>query len=370
MAGITVGMTASLTGRYSHPGSQALDGVKAWIADISRRGGIMVGRSGPPLPVRLVHHDDGGDPRRCAELVERLITDDRVDILLGPYSSGLSISAAKVARQHGRALWNHGGAAEGIYGGGSRWVVGVLTPASAYFRGVVDFLAATRGRPHQVAIVSSSAGAFPREVATGAEGYCSQGVEEVLAYEYQAGTSDFRPILKQIAQYKPDLVLAVGRIEDDLRFARQLVDMGSVAANVGLIVTPLAAFGEALGDSAEGFLGPSQWEPGIIHDADYGPPGLEVLRSLTRQRPHGVDYPMAQGYAGCLVAQRCIEEAGSLDNGSLRDAAGRLDFTTFYGRFRIDATGRQVGHVMPVVQWSRGRKVVVWPPEMAAKGTI
>ena len=75
---------------------------------------------------------------------------------------------------------------------------------------------------------------------------------------------------------------------------------------------------------------------------------------------------MAQAYAACLVAQRCGEEAGTLDE-SLRHAAGRLDFTTFYGRFRIDAAGRQVGHVMPVVRWNRGRKVVVWPPEMVTE---
>ena len=220
MTSVTVGMTVSSTGRYSHPGSQALDGVQAWMDDVNRRGGIVVGRSGGPAPVRLVHYDDGSDARRCAALVERLIADDRADILLGPYSSGLSIAAARVARQRGRVLWNHGGAAEAIYGDGSPWVVGVLTPANAYFRGVVDFLVATKGRLRKVAIASSRAGAFPREVAAGATAYCrDQGTEEVLAYEYPAGASDFGPILRRIGRHKPDLVLGVGRIEDDIRFA-------------------------------------------------------------------------------------------------------------------------------------------------------
>jgi branched-chain amino acid transport system substrate-binding protein len=85
-------------------------------------------------------------------------------------------------------------------------------------------------------------------------------------------------------------------------------------------------------------------------------------------RAHGatdVDYPMAQAYAGCLVLQRCLAAAGSLEQPALRQAANHLDFTTFYGRYRIDpATGRQLGHVMPVVQWQEGAKVVVWPPDM------
>jgi branched-chain amino acid transport system substrate-binding protein len=71
---------------------------------------------------------------------------------------------------------------------------------------------------------------------------------------------------------------------------------------------------------------------------------------------------MAQAYAGGLVVQHCIETAGTLNQQVLREVASRLDFTTFYGRFRIDpSTGRQVGHRMPVVQWQEGRKVVVWP---------
>ena len=76
---------------------------------------------------------------------------------------------------------------------------------------------------------------------------------------------------------------------------------------------------------------------------------------------------MAQAYAGCLVAQRCIEEAGTLDQSTVRQAAGRMDFTTFYGRFLIaPATGRQLGYRMPVVRWERGEKAVVWPPEAVA----
>ncbi len=78
-----------------------------------------------------------------------------------------------------------------------------------------------------------------------------------------------------------------------------------------------------------------------------------------------IDYPMAQAYAGCLVVQRCIETAGSLDPSTLRQVAGELDFTTFYGRYRIDpCTGQQRGHIMPVVQWQQGAKVIVWPPEI------
>jgi branched-chain amino acid transport system substrate-binding protein len=130
------------------------------------------------------------------------------------------------------------------------------------------------------------------------------------------------------------------------------------------VAAPIQQFRDALGRDAEGFIGPSQWEPNAGYEADYGPAAGLVIASLSRLGPEPVDYPMVQAYAAGLVAQRCLEEAGDLEPATLRAAAARLDFSTFYGRFKIDPdTGRQVGRSGVVVQWQQGRKVVVWPPE-------
>ena len=73
---------------------------------------------------------------------------------------------------------------------------------------------------------------------------------------------------------------------------------------------------------------------------------------------------MVQAYAAGLVAQRSVEEAGILEPQALRSTANVLDFSTFYGRFKIEpATGRQIGRSVVLVQWQQGRKVIVWPPE-------
>ena len=77
---------------------------------------------------------------------------------------------------------------------------------------------------------------------------------------------------------------------------------------------------------------------------------------------------MAQAYAVGVVIQRCVEECGSLDDSELRQVAASLDFTTFYGRFRIDAdSGRPVGKPALLVQWREGSKGIVWPPEYRRK---
>jgi branched-chain amino acid transport system substrate-binding protein len=205
-------------------------------------------------------------------------------------------------------------------------------------------------------------------VGTGAAQYCQErGIEVVQSLAYPPETDNFIPLLQSLQADPPDVLLGVGRIEDDLRLAAQLSGIRIPLKITGLIVTPLQQFRTTLGEAANGFTGPSQWEPGVVNQPDYGPSTAEVLRSFQRYASAEVDidYPMAQAYAGCLVVQRCIEAAGSLHQTALRRVAGELDFTTFYGRFCIDPhTGRQLGHIMPVVQWQQGTKVMVWPPEM------
>src|SRR5215468_5343272 len=100
----------------------------------------------------------------------------------------------------------------------------------------------------------------------------------------------------------------------------------------------------------------------MVTEPAYGPSSAEVLTRLIACHPEGVDYPMAQAYAGGLIAQRCIEIAGTLDQHTLRQVASQLDCTTFYGRYSIDpSTGRQLGHRMPVIQWQDGHRIVIWP---------
>lgn len=365
---MTLGMTASLTGRYRGPGRQARAGVLAWIDDINRAGGIRVRNRSVRLPVRLVCYDDAGQNERCRTLTEHLIVEDHVDILLGPYASGLTRRAAAVAEQYERVLWNHGGSTDAVYDAGYAWVVGLLTPASRYFHGVIDAVADADPALRRVTILHGTTGAFPRDVAMGAAQHCRErGVETVHIIAYPPDTDDFTPLLDPLHTDPPDVLLGVGRIEDDLRLAAQLANIGLPLKATALIVTPLQQFQTLLGEAANGFAGPSQWEPGVVTSPDYGPSTAEVMRSFQRYASEDIDidYPMAQAYAGCLVVQRCIETAGTLSQSALRQVAGELNFTTFYGRYCIDPrTGRQLGHVMPVVQWQRGTKVIGWPPEM------
>ena len=353
---LRVGMTAALSGRYQTQGRQALLGIQAWVEETNRVGGIQL--QGQQRPVALIVYDDASDATRCGVYTERLLTADRVDILFGPYSSGLTLRAAESAAQYQHVLWNHGGALEPA----SAWAIGLLTPAPYYFHGVIDLVRQTTPACARIVIVHSTAGAFPRAVAAGAAQYSQAQGCQVTTLPYAPRTTDFTAVLDQLAAAQPHLVLGVGRIEDDVRFAQQYVHGAVRATAVALIATPLTLFRDTLGRDASRFLGPSQWEPGLVVCPDYGPTAQEVLQRLAFYAPQGVDYPMAQAYAAGLVAQRCLEVTPALDQQVMLHTARQLDFTTFYGRYRLDpTTGRQVGHVMPVVQWQGRRKVIRWP---------
>ena len=364
-------MSVSLTGQFGSQGRQALAGASAWVSDTNARGGIHVASHGGKLPIELTHYDDQSTARVARAGTEKLILDDRVDLLLGPYSSSLTLAALPVAERLQRVLWNHGGASDQIYAQGSRWVVGILTPASRYLHGVLDLVKDRGTAARTVAIVHSARGSFPAAVASGAESYAAEaGFQVEFKAQYSSPAFDFPAILQALLEREPDTILGVGRIEDDILLAKEMVRSGVRVGGIALVAAGIGRFGEALGGAATGFMGPSQWEPGANYQPDYGPSDRELAQRYKAFGPAfrpggGADYVMAQAYATGLVAQKCVEETGTLDNLALRETAGRLDFTTFYGRFKLEpGTGRQIGHSVSVVQWQGDRKVIVWPREL------
>ncbi|MFQ6031017.1 MAG: ABC transporter substrate-binding protein, partial [Dehalococcoidia bacterium] len=133
---IKVGMPVSLSGQFQVQGRQALAGIRTWVESVNRAGGLLVADLQWHFPVSLVYYDDASSAETARRVTERLILQDRVDLLFGPYSSVLSLASAAVAEEYRQVLWNQGGASDNIYRRGFRWVVGVLTPASEYLAGL------------------------------------------------------------------------------------------------------------------------------------------------------------------------------------------------------------------------------------------
>src|SRR2546425_5626993 len=136
---IRFGASISTSGRYALQGHQALAGLQAWAKATNVEGGVRISQLGETHAVTLIHYDDASSPERAVANVERLISVDRVRVLIGPYASDLTRVAVRVARQHSKLLWNHGGASDDIHRPDTG-VVGILTPVSRYFAGLLELV--------------------------------------------------------------------------------------------------------------------------------------------------------------------------------------------------------------------------------------
>ena len=362
---VIVGIPVSLTGQFWVQGRQTLAGIRAWVEDVNRRGGLTIGKASP-RPARLVYYDDASNRPTVREVTKRLIVEDRVDVLIGPYSSTLTTAAAEVAREHGKLMWNQGGASPNVYRRGNPWIVGVLTPATDYLAGLLESVRRSSPTAQTLALVRAKTGAFPRDICSGVLKRASGlGFRTVLSNEFDAAARDFGDVVAEVNRAGPDVLIVAGRFQNDLLLSEHLASSDARVGAVAVVAAGVQQFHDRLGPRSERFIGPSQWEPHAGGTVEHGPTANEVIASLGRAGHTAVDYPMAQAYAVGVVARRCLEEAGTTDSPALRRTASAMDFSTFYGRFKIDATGRPTDRQALLVQWQHGRKVIVWPPESA-----
>ncbi len=300
--------------------------------------------------VELVVRDDRSAARTAREQVEDLLR--RVDLLAGPYSSGLTRAVAPIAEAHGVVLWNHGGAADDIHAQRLRAPVGILTPASRYFEPALRWIP-----DGPVLVLCRRASGFSAAVTAGAEAAARRQGRPVRIATYSAADA-LRRFVARLAAEPPALLLAAGRFEDDVALAG-ILSHGARPPTV-LVAAGVRQFGEALGVAANGFVGPSQWQAGADVVPDLGSSAAHFVRRFTACFGVAPDYAAAQAYAAGVVMSRCVELAGTLDQERLRAAAATLDCTTLFGRFRIDpVTGLQTGHEMLLVEWVEGRRRVV-----------
>ena len=361
---IRFGATISTSGRYSLQGRQALAGLQAWAKATKLEGGVRISQLEGMLPVTLIHYDDAGSPERAVANVERLISVDRVDVLIGPYASDLTRAVVRVARQHGKLLWNHGGASDDIHRPDTG-VVGILTPVSRYFAGLLELVRTVDADAKKAVFLCRRGSRFGRLATRGAQAVGRRAGFVVAALAYSSLPEDLPQLMAKLRRQRPDLILSAGSFEDDCAIARESIAAGVRTKAFALTAAAMREFRQTLGTGAEGILAPGQWDPDARYVVDFGPTPSQVAERI-RAMGSASDYPAAQAYAACLIAQHCLEKAGRADDEALWRAACALDCTTFFGRFRINPrTGIQDRHEMVWVQWQGGKRVVVWPLSVA-----
>jgi branched-chain amino acid transport system substrate-binding protein len=357
---IKIGLSISLSGRFQLQGQQALQGVRLWQSYINAQGGIAV-QNGEKRLVRLTWYDDHSQISFARKNVFQLLREDKIDVLMGPYSSSLTMAVAEIAEEYKKVLWNYGGSSDEIFNHGRRYLVGIASPASDYLRGLPPWLAKECPTLARICVLYSGRGTFGWRVARGVlKSALDVAHDSVHLVPINVPWDNHDTILGVLFSIGPEIVLLVGSFQEELalmrtrhRWPRTVRAVAAVAAGVG-------DFCAELGQIADGVLGPSQWEPGMTFPNSAGPTSDWFLDGFQRQFGRPPDYIAAGSFATGLVLTECIRHAASLDDEKLRDAASNLDCNTFYGRFRIDSrTGIQTGHRMLLIRWQGDHKVVL-----------
>ena len=367
---IKVGLSTSLTGRFSGQGQQAFNGIRLWQSYINAQGGIALGDHGC-LPVRLIHYDDQSRASRAQQNALRLLKEDRVDILSGPYSSALTIAVAQVAEEHKKLLWNHGGSSDEISNRGLRYVISTPSPASDYLRGLPRWLEKKSPGLRRICIVHSSRGTFASQVARGVvEAAKLVGVHSVETLPMSSPLENVDAVVRGLHPIGPEVLVLAGSFQDEVRIMRARHLWPDTVREVAAVAAGVQAFYQELSQGAEGVIGPSQWEPEVRFEEPRQPDSDWFVRNFRERFGQLPEYTAAGSFAIGLVLAQCIRRACSLEDERLREIAAELDFTTFYGRFRIDpATGRQIGHCILLTRWQQSRKVVLGAEDASTEGS-
>jgi branched-chain amino acid transport system substrate-binding protein len=221
---IVFGAAISITGKTAKEGEYTRDGYQFAIDKLNESGGIKVG--GRSYRLALKYYDDETKPERTAQLIEKLINEDKVNLVLGPYGSSPTGTAAPICERYRIPMVEANGAAESIFAKGYKYSFMILSPAKGYLRGIIDLVRSKDPNAKTVAILGENE-SFSKEVAQGAAEHARQaGMQVVYDELYPTNAQDVSALVTAIKGKNPDLVLGSGHLQDSLLIVKQSRDLG------------------------------------------------------------------------------------------------------------------------------------------------
>jgi branched-chain amino acid transport system substrate-binding protein len=359
---IKIGASVSLSGNLARFGNMVKNGYELWAEQVNAAGGIDVG--GKKLPVEIVYYDDQSDNQTSAKLTEKLITQDKVQFLLGPFGSGPTFATTAIAEKYNIITMATLANATNIYDRGFQNVFSVLAPATRIFSSFIDMLAAQNPKPTKVAIIYPNDN-FPGAVAKGAEAYAKdKGFDVVYIEEYTKGVNDLSSTILKIKNSGAEVLMGSGYLEEAILTVRQLNEQKVSLKAIGFTTGPeLKDFTDNLGSDANNICGVSWWMPQMNYSDPLFGSASDYANLYAKKFGEGLSYQAAGASQGGLLLQMAIEKAGSLETDKVREALRSYSGSTFWGPTKWDASGQNTAGATVTFQIQDGVIKTVFPPE-------
>ena len=369
---IVLGAAVSLTGKYTTAGNHTRKGYDLAVKVINERGGVRVGDRSYRLEV--LYYDDESTPARGAQLAERLIRQDGVQFMLGPYSSGLTKAIAPVTERYRVPMVEGNGASRELFNKGYRYLFAVLSTSEQYLQEAIN-LAAEQARadgrdPASLTIaVATENDPFSQDIRAGViDDAARHGMQVVVDDKLPRELNDMTTTLLKVKALRPDLLLVSGHTKGAALLVRQAAELKASAPIVAISHCESAEVTdvERFGDAAEGILCTGQWAPTLTYRDDLFGSAADYAALFEREYGYVPPYQAAESTAAVMVWADALQRAGSFDTEAVREALAATDLRTFYGNIRFDATGKNIAKPMVLSQIQDGEYRVVAPTAWAS----
>jgi len=371
---IKLGSAISLTGKYATNGVHAQKGYDFAIKKIAENGGVKIGDKCYNFAV--TYYDDESKGDRGATLAERLINQDKIQFILGPYSSGLTKAIAPVTEKYKIPMVEAEGASRSLFNKGYKYIFAVLSTSEQYLASAIT-LAAEKAKesgkdPSSVKVaVAVENDPFSLDIRAGVlDDAKKYGMKVVIDEKLPRDLSDMTAILTKVKLLKPDVLIVSGHSKGAATAVRQIGEQRISVPMVAITHCEAADVTGKFGDAAEGILCSTQWAETLSYeDPIFGTAAnyeKEFKATYPEYAEKKVPYQTAQASAAVYVYKDAFERAGSLDKEKVRDALAATDLQTFYGGIKFSEAGNNIAKPMVLRQIQGGKYNVVAPSKFAS----
>ncbi len=362
---IQIGISLPLTGDFSEPGKGVQRGYEAWADYVNENGGLL-GRD-----VELTILDDQSNADRVASDYEKLINQDGVDLVFGPFSTRLVVPAAQVAKDYGFLFVEPAGAAEEVFTQGfDNLFYAAPAVADDHYNYLADAIEALpEDQRPKTAAYPTLDDPFAAPVVEGArEALEAAGVETVYEETYAIDTRNFDTIVNAMKSAQPELVVHGAQFEDGIGMTRAMLKAGLKPDM--FFQTNAPSFGDQFteGIGAENTEG--VFYAGSHHPDAETPGNAEFVEAYEEEYGGLPPEDAADAYAAGQVLQTAVEEVGRIDDQqALADWLRENEVETILGPISWDETGRPEGEFL-IGQWQDGKPQIVLPESAATTDSI
>lgn len=336
---VVLGASVQLTGPIANTGRYYRDAYQMAIDKINAAGGVKVGNQTHKLALKL--YDNQSDVNLSVRQYTQLITQDKVNLLLGPFASNFALADSAVSEKYKVPMVQGGGASDQIFARKFKYIFGTLAPASNYFGSTIDMLKLLKPAPKTVALLYAD-DSFDVSVAKGTRPKLQQaGLNVVMDERYSSNASDFNSLLSQIKSKNVDVVLVAGHETEILNFIRQAKSLTVAPKLYSFTVgVPSEDFRKALGADADYAYGMTAWLPlTSLKDRWFGDAAKFAVEYKAKYG-YDPDYHAASGVSDVEALVQAMEDAQSIEPQKVRDALAKVKFESVYGPIAFGANGQ------------------------------